>query len=135
MKKIQILGIFVCLLMASFSIAGEPERSKGISVHALPKRVAKISGTPWGLKVSYAPYLKPEPGQPYLQSIADVLEFINKQEPSVIQNGFWVVTTNPASYSKDELEFQNQIKAVLPKHNIPLFWTRGAELSEGFKRY
>ena len=136
MRKIILLIILFILLISTISFAEEPVRSKGISVHALPKRVAKISGTPWGLEVSYAPYLKPEPGQPYLQSINDILEFVKKQYPSVIKNGLWVVTTNPSAYSPEELEFQKQIKEELPKHNIPLFWARGSELkTKGFRRY
>jgi hypothetical protein len=135
MKKTLVLSIVICFLAASFAFAEEPVRSKGISVHALPKRVAKISGKPWGFEVSYAPYLKPEPEQPFLQSVSDVLQYIKKQDPSVIKNGFWVVTTNPSAYSDEELELQRQIKIELPKHNIPLFWARGSELNNGFKRY
>ncbi|MBT3045308.1 MAG: hypothetical protein AB2659_14670 [Candidatus Thiodiazotropha sp.] len=127
--------IIVLVLSFSVSFAGEPERNKGISVHALPKRVAKISGSPWGFQVSYAPYLKAEPGQPYLQTLEDVLTYVKKQDKSVIENGLWVVTTNPSSYSEEEIELQNLIKSELPKHNIPLFWVRGTELSNGFTRY
>lgn len=135
MRKYRIICITIVLLFVTPVYAEEPVRSKGISVHALPKRVADISGKPWGLEVSYAPYLKPEPGQPFLQSINDVLEYIKKQNPTVIRNGFWVVTTHPMAYSEEELELQKQIKEVLPKENIPLFWARGAEIEEGFKRY
>ena len=126
------LFLFICVPV---SYADQPVRTKGISVHALPKRVAKLTGTPWGLQVSYAPYLKPEPGQPYLQSINDVLRYIRKQDPSIIKNGLWVVTTHPNSYSPEEKEFQEKIKEVLPKEKIPLFWARGSELNNGFKRY
>jgi hypothetical protein len=131
----RLFCIIFVLLFVSSAYAESPDRSKGISVHALPQRVAKLSGKPWGLEVSYAPYLKPEPGIPFLQSKSDVLQYIRKQDPSVIQNGFWVVTTNPGAYSKEEIEFQEQIKEVLPKENIPLFWARGAELEKGFTRY
>ena len=135
MKKEIILCIILSVFTLTTAYAQSPQRAKGISVHALPKRVAEISGKPWGLEVSYAPYLKPEPGIPYLQSIQDVLTYINKQDPSVIKNGFWVVTTNPAAYSKEELEFQEEIKRILPEQNIPLFWARGSELKNGFTRY
>jgi len=135
MKRINLLCIVVAIFFVSSVFADDPIRSKGISVHALPKRVAKISGKPWGLQVSFAPYLKQEQGQPFLQSIGDVLEYIKKQDSSVIKNGFWVVTTNPMAYSEEELEFQKQIKTVLPEENIPLFWARGAELDKGFTRY
>jgi hypothetical protein len=133
MKKIIALLIF--LVISNAAIAVEPKREKGISVHALPKRVAEISGQPWGLQVTYAPYLKPEPGQPYLQSVEDVLSYIEKQEKYVIENGLWVVTTHPSAYSEQETEFLESLKVELPKRNIPLFWARGSELENGFKRY
>lgn len=131
----RIISLIICLLFACPVYAAEPERDKGISVHALPKRVADMTGKPWGFQVAYAPYLKPEPGQPYLQSVKDLLEYISKQDPSVIENGLWVVTTHPSSYSDKEREFHNSVKSELPKHNIPLYWVRGSELENGFKRY
>jgi len=73
MNKLKIILIIFSFIIVSSVYAETPDRSKGISVHALPKRVAKISGKPWGLEVAYAPHLKPEPGQPFLQSITDVL--------------------------------------------------------------
>lgn len=45
----------------------------------LPERAAVISGIPWVFAVSYSPHLKPEPGQPYLQSFADILAYAKKQ--------------------------------------------------------
>ncbi len=135
MNKLKLLLIILSFFFASSVYAESPDRSKGISVHALPQRIAKISGKPWGLEVAYAPHLKPEPGQPFLQSISDVLNYINKQNPDVIANGLWVVTTNPVAYSAEEIEFQKQIKEILPKQNIPLFWARGSELDKGFTRY
>jgi len=127
--------ILIVFLFVPVAHALEPQREKGISAHALPKRIADISGKPWGLEVSYAPYLKPEPGRPYLQSVKDVIEFVKKQDKSVIEHGLWVVTTHPSSYSRSETEFYERLKRELPKHNIPLFWARGAELKNGFKRY
>jgi hypothetical protein len=135
MKKLLILIILLGCFVGSFACAEEPQRSKGISVYALPKRVANISGKPWGFEVAYAPYLRPEPGQPYLQSLSDVLEYIKKQDSEVVKNGFWVVTTNPLAYSDEELKIQEQIKIELPKNHIPLFWARGAEIEQGFKKY
>ncbi|MES9925251.1 MAG: hypothetical protein ABW152_14250 [Candidatus Thiodiazotropha endolucinida] len=134
MKTLISALIFIALII-SVAHAAEPDRNKGISVHALPKRVAKLSGAPWGFQVSYAPYLKPEPGQPFLQSLDDVLAYVKKQDESVIENGLWVITTHPASYSKEEIELQNKVKQTLPEHKIPLFWARGSELENGFKRY
>lgn len=134
MSKI-ISAILITIFLASSVYAGEPQRDKGISAYALPKRVADISGKPWGLEISYAPYLKPEPGIPFLQSIQDVVKFIKKQDSSVIENGFWVVTTNPDAYSKAETAFYDQLKIELSKKNIPLFWSRASDLKNGFKRY
>ena len=134
MRKLSSVFILIAFTI-SVAHAMEPERNKGISVHALPKRVAKLSGSPWGFQVSFAPYLIPEPGQPFLQSLEDVLAYVKKQDKSVIENGLWVVTTHPASYSKEEIEFQNKVKQELPKHKIPLSWARGSELHNGFKRY
>jgi len=101
MNTMKIIGVLISLIIISPAFAEGPDRSKGISVHALPKRVAKISGKPWGLEVAYAPYLKPEPGQPFLQSIDDVLRYVKKQDPDVIKNGLWVVTTHPSAYSEE----------------------------------
>jgi len=134
MRTLSIL-LLIFFLIAPATYAGEPQRDKGITVHALPKRVADLSGQPWGLQVTYAPYLKPEPGQPYLQSVEDVLEYVGKQDKSVLENGLWIVTTNPSAYSEQETDFLNKLKIEVPKHNIPLFWARGSELSKGFKRY
>ena len=135
MNKCTFITFLIGSLFISVSHAIEPERSKGISVHALPERIAKISGRPWGFEVAYAPNLKPEPGQPYLQSVKDVLDYVRKQNPSVIKNGLWVVTTHPSAYSKKENDLHKQVKAALPKENIPLFWARGSEIKKGFKRY
>ena len=135
MLQKQIIILFIFGLFSSSLFAFEPERDKGISVHAMPERVAKLSNAPWGLQVRYAPYLKPEPAQPVLQSISDVLYYIKKQDPSVIENGLWVVTTNPGAYNEEELKFQELIKITLPKEGIPLFWVRGMNLDKGFTRY
>ena len=133
--RIRIILLLLCFIITPASYAGEPQRDKGISVHALPKRVADLAGQPWGLGVTYAPYLKPEPGQPYLQSVEEVLEYVEKQDKSVIENGLWVVTTHPSAYSELETEFLEKLKQEIPKHDIPLFWARGSELPNGFKQY
>ena len=134
-KHLSLIFVSLSIMVAANIEAAEPVREQGISVHALPKRVAKLSGTPWGFEVSYAPYLKPEPAKPYLQSVEDVLSYVRKQDPSVIANGFWVVTSHPAAYDSEETELQQAIKEVLPKEGIALFWVRGAELENGFTRY
>lgn len=54
MKK-AILAVFLILFFSSVSLAVEiiPERSKGISMHMLPKQVADMGGLKWGFTVSY----------------------------------------------------------------------------------
>jgi len=51
MKKV-IIAIFLVLFFVSISLAIEslPERSKGISMHMLPKRVADPNGQKWGFR-------------------------------------------------------------------------------------
>jgi hypothetical protein len=57
------------LTLCVFSIGvSSPERSKGISMHMLPKRVADLGGGKWGFAVTYAKYLKIETEPPTLQT-------------------------------------------------------------------
>lgn len=134
---IRILGIGALIVVAavSGSRADEPSREEGISAHALPKRIAALRGTQWGLEISQAPNLQPEQQQPYLQTTDEVLKYIARQDKSVRDNGLWVVTTHPSAYSDEETRFYDEIKAVLPEKGIPLFWARGSELKNGFVRY
>ena len=62
-----IFLVFVAVRSPAFSV-NTPERAKGISMHMMPQRVADIGGKKWGLVVTYAEYLKPEPAEPVLQS-------------------------------------------------------------------
>jgi hypothetical protein len=117
------------------SAADSPIRGSGISMHMLPKRVAQISGEPWGLTVSYANHLKPEPAQPVVQSASQFLTYVRKQSPSVQANGVWIVTTDPSSYSESELAMLDEIKALCRKEQIPLFVAQATELPNGWKRY
>jgi hypothetical protein len=52
-----ISALFLVSTLCTFSAgASSPERSKGISMHMLPKRVADLGGGKWGLAVTYAKY-------------------------------------------------------------------------------
>lgn len=133
--RVALSLFFSLLVVGAMAHAAEPQRSKGISAHLLPKRVADITGEPWGLHIDYAPHLKPEPKEPVLQTVAEVIAYVKKQDAAVVSNGLWVVTTHPSSYSAKELEFQEQLKKELPKQHIPLFWARAAALEQGFQRY
>ena len=129
----------VFLLLATVSAVAVsaigPERAKGISMHMVPKRVADLGGKKWGLVVSYAEYLKPEQAQPVLQSGAEFLTFVRKQDKGVQENGVWIVTTHPDAYSEAEKKLLEDIKSICRKQSIPLFIVRGSELPDGWQRY
>jgi hypothetical protein len=129
------LAVLIAVLPTTSDAADSPDRAKGISMHMLPKRVADISGDPWGLTVSYAKYLAPEPAQPVVQSAAEFLTYVRKQSSTVQSNGVWIVTTDPDSYSHTEKALLEEIKSLCRKEGIPLFIARGSELPGGWRRY
>jgi hypothetical protein len=115
----------------------KPERSKGISMHMLPKAIADL-GEPkmkWGLIVRPAKHLKAEKGRPVLQTTDEFLGFVRKQSSAVQAHGVWIVTTNPEAYTAPETKLLDDIKALCRKEKIPLFVVRGSELPNGWKRY
>lgn len=128
-----VLFVFtVCI----FSIAlSSPERSKGISIHMLPKRVADLGGQKWGLAVTYAKYLKFEGNAPTLQSTKEFLSFVRQQDKEVQENGVWIVITDPDAYSAPEKALLEDVKVLCQKEFIPLFVCRGVDLPNGWKRY
>lgn len=129
--------IFLTLVSVSFPAfsTATPDRAKGISMHMMPKRVADIGGKKWGLVVTYAEYLKPEPAEPVVQSAMEFLTFVRKQDKVVQENGAWIVTTHPDAYSAPEKDVLEDIKALCRKQSIPLFIVRGSELPNGWRRY
>ena len=131
------ISAFLVLLVLSVSFASEvvPERSKGISMHMLPKRVADLDGQKWGFTVSYSEYLKPEKEEPILQTTKEFLTFVRKQDMNVQENGVWIVITNPDAYSNSEMKLLEDIKALCKKQQVPLFIARAAQLPDGWKRY
>jgi hypothetical protein len=133
----RIIGTaFLVLTLCTLSTGvSSPERSKGISMHMLPKRVADLGGGKWGLAVTYAKYLKIETELPTLQTTKEFLSFVRKQDESVQQNGVWIVITDPDAYSAAETALLADIKVVCQKESIPLFVCRGVDLPNGWKRY
>jgi hypothetical protein len=123
------------LLATTFALAATPERSKGISMHMLPKRVADLGGDKWGLTVTAAGYLTPDAGSTTIQTAAEFLAFVQKQNSSAKENGVWIVTTHPDAYSEQEKSFLTEVIAVCVTEKIPLFIVRGAQLPNGWKRY
>ena len=135
MRALWLAVAAFTLTLSASAWGSPPDRSKGISTHMLPKRVADLDGRQWGLVVSYAEYLKSENSQPVLQSPTDLLAFVWKQAESVQENGVWIVTTHPDAYSGPENKFLENIKALARSEKIPLFISRAAELPNGWKRY
>lgn len=137
MKKV-ILTVFLVLFLTSISLANEilPERSKGISMHMLPMRVASLdTKQKWGFMVSHTGYLKPETEKQILQTTNEFLTYVRKQDTKVQENGVWIVITNPAAYSKEELALLEDIKSLCSRERIALFVARGSQLPNGWVRY
>lgn len=134
MRRTLVLCAFF-LFLAGLAKAAEPQRSDGISIHMLPKRVAQISGKPWGLSIDYSPRLKAETTQPVLKTSEALLAYVRKQDATVRQNGVWIVITNPASYSADEMQLLEDVKLLCQRNRIPLFITRASEMPNGWKRH
>jgi hypothetical protein len=136
MRAISTAVILVALFaFVTTASAVSPERTKGISMHMLPKRVADLGGKKWGLVVSFAEYLKAEIAEPVLQSTTEFLSYVRKQERSVQENGVWIVTTHPDAYSEPEKKILEDIKALSRRESIPLFVARGSQLPNGWQRY
>jgi hypothetical protein len=117
------------------SIAAAQERSQGISVHMLPKRVAGIGGMAWGFTVDYSPRLKAESPWPVLQTVEAVRSFIRKQDAGVQRNGLWIVTTHPDAYSEAEKALLESVKSMCRQEGIPLFICRASQLPNGWVRF
>jgi hypothetical protein len=134
MRRI-LFAFLLFLVLPVAALAGEPQRSQGISIHMLPKRVAKISGRPWGLSVDYSPKLKTETVQPVLQTGQELLAYVRKQDATVQENGVWVVITNPDAYSDEEMRLLEEVESLCREQRVPLFVSRASELPNCWKRY
>jgi hypothetical protein len=123
--------IFILFLTASMLVAAEPTRDGGLSVHMLPDRVAKISGEHGGFTVT-DPATK-QSGATYGEP-KELLAYFLTLPASVQQNGIWIVTTHPSSYSEAE---ENTLKALAvlgAEKKIPIYTCRASELPKGWKR-
>jgi len=104
-------------------------------MHMLPSVWPTWGGDKWGLTVTASSYLTPDAGSTTLQTAAEFLAFVQKQNSSVKENGVWIVTTNPDAYSEQEKSFLTEVIAVCVKRKVPLFIARGSQLPNGWKRY
>ncbi|HYR57927.1 MAG TPA: hypothetical protein VEO95_04835 [Chthoniobacteraceae bacterium] len=123
---------FVLLLVtASFLFAGEPKRESGLSVHMLPDRVAKITGEHGGFTVSDPTGIND--GKTYADPTA-LFEYFQHLPAAAQENGIWVVTTDPSSYSKTEQAKLKALVTLCTGKGIPIYTCRGSELPGGWKR-
>jgi hypothetical protein len=138
LKRTAVALFFLFTLCAVSVAEAVPERSKGISMHMLPKQVAaqdQSGKIKWGFNITYANYLKPESVKPVLQTPDEFLSYVRKQDSRVQESGVWIVITHPDAYSAPEKALLEEIKMLCQKEKIPLFICRGSELPNGWKRY
>jgi hypothetical protein len=123
--------LLCCLLAATFAAAAEPTRDKGLSIHALPDRVAKIQGGKGGFTVT-----DPDTGRAgkTYPDVAALWKHFEKLPATVQQNGLWMVITNPVSYSEVEVAEQTALIERCRKSGVPIHTCRAADLPNGWKR-
>jgi hypothetical protein len=128
MKKTIATFILVCLAVAA---SAELSRDKGLSLHMLPKRVADLSGSKWGFTIKLPDGSKPDKT---LQSATELKTYFTSLSPEIQENGIWIVTTHPDSYSDVETQVLDDVKTMCIENSIPLFTCRGSELPNGWQR-
>jgi hypothetical protein len=130
-----ISALVVLILLPSLLLpAAAQERWKGISIHMLPKRVADLGGDPWGFRVSLVGTRRVV-SPPVIQTAAELLAFFRAQEPSVQENGIWIVVTHPDAYSDSEKALLESVKNMSRNEHVPLFVCRAMYLPDGWIRY
>jgi hypothetical protein len=123
--------VLLLLLAASVLVAAEPRREAGLSVHMLPDRVAKISGEHGGFTVTDP--ATGAKGSTYGEP-KELFAYFQRLPAATQENGIWVVTTNPASYSDAEQAKLKALIALCTDKNVPIYTCRGSELPNGWKR-
>jgi hypothetical protein len=123
--------ILFLLLTTALAFGAEPTRNGGLSVHMLPDRVAKFSGGHGGFTVT-DPATK-KPGITYATP-KELLAYFQQLPATVQQNGIWVVTTDPDSYSDSEQAKLKELIALCVGKDVPIYTCRASELPNGWKR-
>ena len=123
-------GVMIGFVLAAvvLATAGEsrPDRSKGLSLHLLPKRVADISGQNWGLVI--------DANRQVLQTSDEFLSLFRSQPSAVQDNGAWIVVTDPDAYGEQERKLLLDVEALCRRQKILLFIARASDLPGGWKR-
>ena len=123
-------SLLLFLLITSLLVAAEPLRNGGLSVHLLPDRVAKLSGERGGFTVT-DPATR-NTGGTYGDPKA-MLAYFRHLPAATQQNGIWIVTTHPSSYSEAEQTRLKALVALCTAQGIPIYTCRGSELPNGWK--
>ena len=126
----RFLMVLLLLFISSMRAAAEPKREAGLSVHMLPNRVAEISSQHGGFTVT-----DPATNQAsvtYAQP-KELVEYFIHLPASVQENGIWVVTTDPSSYSESEQTKLKTLAKFCAEKKIPIFICRASELPRGWK--
>lgn len=133
MKKSYLFYLVLSFLFLAISsaMAVEPTRAGGLSVHVLPDRVANLNGKHGGFTVS-DPVTK-KMGDTYSEP-EELLVYFHQLPETVKQNGIWIVTTNPDSYSEYEHSKIAKLITLSSEEGIPVFTCRAKDLPNGWKR-
>lgn len=126
MKRILLLFFTATLL-----VAAEPNREAGLSVHMLPERVAKISGERGGFTVTN-PATKAKSST--YSDPKELLAYFQHLPAPTQENGIWVITTHPTSYSEAEQAKLKTLIDLCTDKSIPIYTCRGSALPNGWKR-
>jgi hypothetical protein len=126
------MRIPLLLLLAASCLAGaEPNRDAGLSVQMVPERVARRTGVERGFAV-VEPGWKLKP-RTYARS-QDLLTYIRTLGAETRENGVWVLTIEPRSYSDGEQVELKNLVALCAQEGIPVYVCQASELPGGWKR-
>jgi hypothetical protein len=126
----MIKTLFAFYIAAAVLSAAEPSRERGLSVHMLPDRVAKISGEHGGFTITVPGTNRP--GSTFAEA-TELLAYFDKLPAAIRQNGIWIVTTHPSSYSEEEKAELARLTAICAEKKIPVYTCRAADLPKGWK--
>ena len=130
----RIIPILVAILLAHLVLYAAPIRNKGLSVYLAPKSAPEIFGVDKGGFVAVILDKKQNQLREKLVFVKpeQLVEFFLKQPQEMQKNGLWIVTTNPKSYSDEEMESTEILKKMCREKNIVLFFCRGMWLPNGW---
>lgn len=97
----------------------------------LPDCVAKLGDEHGGFTVTN-PITK-ERGTTYATT-KELLAYFQHLPKGAQQNGIWIVTTDPDSYSESEQTKYKELIALCIEKKIPIYTCRAIDLPKGWKR-